>query len=862
MSFLDLSMASDHWVHVMNESPSLVELHLSNCGLSYISPTLPSVNFTSLCVLDLYGNEFNSRIPNWIANISSLVSLDLSYNNFHGEVPYQFSQLPNLEELGFGGDVDKLSANCSQLLEGSWSRIKLLALSFSHLYGGIPKSIGNITSLVHLSLSSKENTTGSIPRAITKLINLESLSLIRYDMHAVIPDWLDELKNLKNIVLSDCMLTGPIPASLGELSSLEELDLSMNQLNGNIPAALGGLSSLQRLSLSQNQLNGNIPATLLGGLSSLEKLDLSGNQLNGRIPTTSGQLSNLAWLDLSYNSLIGNMSESHFENLKKLKFLFLSSNSLVFHPNLDWTPPFQLYLMRLGSTHLGPQFPPWLQTQKYLGELDLSNTAISGIIPTWFWDLTPQLLSLNLSNNEISGQLPNPLKLQPQAYIDLSSNHFSDPIPCILDGARILDLSNNQFSRPIPPDFASTMHNLEFFYAKGNQISGIIPSIEGMNSLVVLDLSQNNISGIIPLRLGNCVALEALDLSKNRLSGGIPRSLGQLRRLRTMHLSNNTLSGQVPSSLKKCTSLETLDLGYNNFSGHIPTWIGKSYRALRILSLRSNMFTGNIPPQLLNLTSLQVLDLGQNCLSGSIPRSIENLMAMKYEQKTNLILTYGEMTISYYKENLLVSVKGLMLEYTRTISLVTCIDLSNNNLSGEIPQGLTSLLGLRVLNLSQNHLTRKIPDKIGKLALLESLDFSKNQLSGAIPLSMSNLTYLSYLNLSYNNLSGRIPSGNQLQTLENPFIYIGNNRLCGPPLPNKCDSDETSPGPMPIGGDVEKDEENEMLWFYSSIAPGFAVGFLAFFGILVLKKSWRIAYFRFFDKMKDRLFCNCCFTAC
>ncbi|XP_058080651.1 receptor-like protein EIX2 [Magnolia sinica] len=838
MSFVNLYMVSDDWVNVMNKSPSLVELRLQGCYLSYISPTLSYVNFTSLRVLDLSLNHFNSTIPNWIANISSLVSLDLSYNEFQGQVPGQFSQLPNLEELRLGSRRDNLSVDWLELLEGSWSKLKLLLLVFSQLHGGIPESVGNITSLVDLSLFFNENTTGSIPRAITKLINLEYLLLEGYHMHAAIPDWMDELKNLRNLYLYDCMLQGPIPAALGGLSSLEYLGLMGNQLTGNIPIELGKLSSLQHLSLWGNQLNGTIPATL-------------------------GKLSNLFWLDLSYNSLTGNVSESHFEKLKKLRFLFLPSNSLVFDLHPDWVPPFQLEQMILTSCHLGPRFPTWLQTQKLISSLDISNASISDVMPTWFWDLALPISSLNLSNNEISGQLPNPLRMYPRAYIDLSSNHFSGPIPCILNGAIVLDLSKNQFSGPFPRNFTSTMPTLSFFSVAGNQISGRIPSsFEGMNFLNVLDLSQNNLSGIIPLTLGYCVALDALDLSKNRLSGGIPRSLGRLRGLQTMHLSDNGLSGEIPLSLKNCASLKTLDLGYNNFSSQIPTWIGESFQALRILRLRSNVFTGNIPPQLLNLTSLQVLDVAENCLSGSIPQSLENLMAMKNEQKTNRILSYGR-TASYYEENLLVSVKGQMLEYTKTVSLVTCMDLSSNNFSGEIPEKLTSLFGLRILNLSGNHLSGKIPNKIGKLALLESLDFSKNQLSSTIPLSMSNLTFLSYLNLSYNNLSGRIPLGNQLQTLEDPSIYIGNNGLCGPPLTDKCVGDETPQGLMPVSGDIEKDEEEyEMRWFYSALGPGFAVGFWAFCGVLMLKKSWRIAYYRFFDKMINRLFCYCCFTRC
>ncbi|XP_058076493.1 receptor-like protein EIX2 [Magnolia sinica] len=189
------------------------------------------------------------------------------------------------------------------------------------------------------------------------------------------------------------------------------------------------------------------------------------------------------------------------------------------------------------------------------------------------------------------------------------------------------------------------------------------------------------------------------------------------------------------------------------------------------------------------------------------------------------------------------------------------MDLSRNNLSGKIPEQLTSLLGLRVLNLSENHLTGKIPDKISKLALLESLDLSRNQLWGTIPLSMSNLTFLSYFNLSNNNLLGKILLGNQLQILQDPSIYMGNNDLCGLPLSDKCDSDVTSQSPMPVGGDIKKDDgTHEMVWFYSALGPGFAVGFWAFCGVLVLKKAWRIAYYCFVDEMKERLLYSCLFA--
>nr|GMD57371.1 LRR receptor-like serine/threonine-protein kinase GSO1 [Ipomoea batatas]GMD75096.1 LRR receptor-like serine/threonine-protein kinase GSO1 [Ipomoea batatas]GMD79992.1 LRR receptor-like serine/threonine-protein kinase GSO1 [Ipomoea batatas] len=135
------------------------------------------------------------------------------------------------------------------------------------------------------------------------------------------------------------------------------------------------------------------------------------------------------------------------------------------------------------------------------------------------------------------------------------------------------------------------------------------------------------------------------------------------------------------------------------------------------------------------------------------------------------------------------------------------------------------------------------------MKLLESLDLSRNQLSGKIPPSISSLSTLSVLDLSYNSLTGKIPLGTQLQGF-NASCYIGNN-LCGPPLSQKCSSDDDE-------GDISKHENNgdddssEVDVFYVSMGIGFAVGFWGMCGCLFLVRPWRIAYFKFLDnKLKS-----------
>jgi EIX receptor 1/2 len=283
------------------------------------------------------------------------------------------------------------------------------------------------------------------------------------------------------------------------------------------------------------------------------------------------------------------------------------------------------------------------------------------------------------------------------------------------------------------------------------------------------------------------------------------------------------------------------------------------------------MFIGSIPLELCQLTSLQILDLSNNNISGAIPRCLKNFTAMAQKDLYNNLrsiplgisgnyVSTNDYTFSQYTyfENAFVNTKGLHLDYYKILGLVKVIDLSSNKLKGEIPRKITSLVRLIGLNLSRNLLTGIIPWSIGHLERLESLDLSINHLSSVIPPTLATLSLLSYLNLSDNNLSGRIPTGNQLQSF-GASSYAGNIDICGLPLMKRCLGDETPQGPQ-IGnthrkGNIrEHTNSHEHLWFNTSIAIGFIVGFWGVCGTLVLKSSWRHAYFQFLDRTGDKLY--------
>ena len=110
--------------------------------------------------------------------------------------------------------------------------------------------------------------------------------------------------------------------------------------------------------------------------------------------------------------------------------------------------------------------------------------------------------------------------------------------------------------------------------------------------------------------------------------------------------------------------------------------------------------------------------------------------------------------------------------------VVRRLDLSYNQLSGEIPAELANLAHLQYLNLNGNQLSGMIPIELGKIPNLRSLDLSDNQLSGEIPAELGNLPNLEDLDLSDNQLGGEIPA--ELGNLPNlRLLFLQGNQLSG-----------------------------------------------------------------------------------
>ncbi|KAM0952492.1 putative protein kinase RLK-Pelle-LRR-III family [Dioscorea sansibarensis] len=125
----------------------------------------------------------------------------------------------------------------------------------------------------------------------------------------------------------------------------------------------------------------------------------------------------------------------------------------------------------------------------------------------------------------------------------------------------------------------------------------------------------------------------ALRLDNMNLTGKLnPSPLLNLRGLRAISLISNSLSGPLPDSFSSLTSLRALYLQGNQFSGPIPPDFFSKMTRLKKLWLSENQFTGAIPDSISNAKNLIELRLEGNKLTGQIP----DLSSLKLLKGLNL----------------------------------------------------------------------------------------------------------------------------------------------------------------------------------------------------------------------------------
>ncbi|KAF2310531.1 hypothetical protein GH714_013758 [Hevea brasiliensis] len=241
--------------------------------------------------------------------------------------------------------------------------------------------------------------------------------------------------------------------------------------------------------------------------------------------------------------------------------------------------------------------------------------------------------------------------------------------------------------------------------------------------------------------------------------------------------------------MRNMSSLQILDLSQNYISGSLPS----NFCPL-----------GEIPLQLCKLDNLHLIDLSHNNLSGHIPYC---LRSRNDDWLAPISSVQPEQPVEFTTKN------NFYFYQPRILRYFSGIDLSCNNLTGEIPPEIGNLSMIKVLNLSHNKLVGPIPPTFSNLKQIESLDLSYNNLDGKIP-QLTQLYSLAVFSVAHNNLSGKTPERvAQFATFEQSS-YEGNPFLCGPPLPKSCYNTSPSP-PRTSTGEKEDNGFMDLGVFYN-----------------------------------------------
>lgn len=309
LNYLDLS--SNKLTGKLDEKLSVPCMTVFNVSGNLMSGSIPRFN-DRLCFHVPFNSEFiqinNPSFPYKLFFIcrtsletpfpfigtSSAVIHDFSNNNFNGPIkslPFAQKRLDKQTNYAFLSGGNKLTGPFSDVLFGKCDGLNgmILNISNNRFSGHIPPNIGLMCRSLTLLDASGNDIFGSIPSSLGDLTSLVVLDLSRNKLQGQIPESMSLLKYLKYLSLADNNLTGTIVNRFGRLHSLEVLDLSSNSLSGYIPQRLVYLRNITILRLDNNKLCRRIPSRLANvSFTNLSRL-LS---LNNYLKNCSGVLQN------------------------------------------------------------------------------------------------------------------------------------------------------------------------------------------------------------------------------------------------------------------------------------------------------------------------------------------------------------------------------------------------------------------------------------------------------------------------------------------------------------------------------------------------------------------------------------------
>jgi Leucine-rich repeat (LRR) protein len=547
-----------------------------------------------------------------------------------------------------------------------------------------------------------------------------------------------------NIIILDVThfgLNGHLPGDIANITAIEEMYLSVNHISGTLSSYLGAMISVKKLIITTTDIYGSIPSEL-GLLVSCISLELVDNYLTGAVPPELVGMTKLTLLNFDGNFLSGSISSLQF---------------------------------------------PLLTT------LTAAHNHLTGPVLSLLSGYTPLLTTLLLNYNSFSGTMSTDFGLLTDIrIIDLSANYFSGSLPTEIQQIGhlpFLSINLNLLDGSLPTEFG--LLNMTSLQVSENKFSGRLPSELGlMESLVNLEVSDNVMTGTIPVELGQLVDLVVLYLNSNYFSGTVPSGVGALPRLREFIIAGNILSSTLPEQIFNSSVVElfivasnylsgsmsslasnmliNLDFSVNYFSGQLTNVFGSDvadhFPKLLLADVSANAFTGNFPSVLFSLPRLQAFSGASNCFRGRLECEVKDRNSLQVLDLSGLssgvtcrhyIISQSVLSQSgYYPINYM---EGSIPSCFWSFANLTSLYLDGNGFVGSIGPSSTVLQSPKLTNLSlaSNQLTGTIPQFITSRSKWVTLDLSSNRLHGQVT-DLDICSGTNQVDVSVNRLSGHL----------------------------------------------------------------------------------------------------------
>uniref|UniRef100_A0A7N1A881 non-specific serine/threonine protein kinase n=1 Tax=Kalanchoe fedtschenkoi TaxID=63787 RepID=A0A7N1A881_KALFE len=569
------------------------------------------------------------------------------------------------------------------------------------------------------------------------------------------------------IWLSEQKLDGVLPPSIRNLTFLQVLNLSSNSLQ--VPKEIGHLRRLRYIDLERNSFEGRIPIELSNS-SNLQLMRISINNFSGLLPFQFGSLSKLTVLFVNENNLVGEMP-SFLRNISSLVELDLGTNH--FHGEIHNS-------LQARSGGPQPRYSGPREKPQPKGPLQYFGTPPA-------YSTRGRLASRTATLRGMGRMLSNRNHYSCFVAARHRNHHIGSRIIRGLEITRLLrDVSKSiervvdttnpirqaRTHRALPGSvsawrLSSTQGHRRLF----GRNSSIIPRAPLAESLspYQIDITLGPRRARPPERDHGIFAIPQYSIRRTPGHGGNGfTTFGQVNVDQhpgvcwAGHVQGSGIGHEEGSDL----------ISINHFTGTLAQDMDVAFPKATFLSFYGNNFTGAIPSSLSNISGLTLFQILEKGLTGRVPNDLGKLRFLYFLQLSYNHLGNSEKSNDLNFLDSLTNCKELnflAISYNRFggqlpgsianfSSSLQDLSMSNNYITGPIPEGIRELSGLSFISFNDNLLSGVIPNSIGKLGNLSGLYLSGNKLRGGIPSSIGNLTKLTLLNMEQNSLNGNIRS--------------------------------------------------------------------------------------------------------